>query len=145
MRLLVAIDFVDTTDRLLRVADQIAKAMSASVHLLHVAEPDPSFAGYDAGPAVVRGQVAHEYQSQRQQLQAHADVLRASGIDTSMIFRHGPIAEIVLAEAAKLPADLIVMGTHGRSALHDAVVGSVSHAVLRSVQVPVLLVPVTKI
>jgi nucleotide-binding universal stress UspA family protein len=144
MKLLVALDFADLTGRLLAVARNTARATQAEVFLLHVAEPEPSFVGYKAGPQVVREQVAHEFREQHRELQAHAEAMRADGIPATALLVQGPTAQTILAEADRLGVDLIVMGTHGRSAVLDMLVGGVSHAVLRQSPLPVLLVPVRR-
>lgn len=144
MRLLVALDFADATERLLAVAENAAKASGAAVYLIHVAEPNPAFVGYEAGPDVVRDQVAHEFRDQHRMLQAHADKLRAAGIEATALLVQGPTAKMILQEAERLNIDQIIMGTHGRTAVMDILVGSVSHAVLRNTSLPVLLVPVRR-
>jgi nucleotide-binding universal stress UspA family protein len=53
--------------------------------------------------------------------------------------RHGHAAEEIIASAAETPTDLIVVGTHGRSALQRFLVGSVAERVARHASVPVLL------
>ncbi len=53
----------------------------------------------------------------------------------------GPTAETILREAGRLPADFIVMGSHGRGALGNAFIGSVSRDVLRGAACPVVVVP----
>ena len=50
------------------------------------------------------------------------------------------IGDSVLDEAANWPADLIVIGTHGRRGLRRLVLGSDAEHILRSAPVPVLLV-----
>jgi nucleotide-binding universal stress UspA family protein len=144
MRLLVAIDFADATETLLKVAGNVAKTTGAAVYVMHVAEPDPSFVGYEAGPDVVRDQVAHEFREQHRALQAYADRMRSGGLEATALLVRGPTAKTLLDEADRLQIDLIVMGTHGRSAVMDILVGSVSHAVLRNTELPVLLVPVRR-
>lgn len=145
MRLLLALDFVDQTERILEAVVPLARATGATVHLLHVAEPDPSFVGFEAGPEVVREQIAHQDVDERRMLEAHATALAAAGITAEIRLLHGPVAKTILAEARTAGVDLIVMGTHGRSALYEAVVGSVSHGVLLESTLPVLLVPVKKL
>ena len=54
----------------------------------------------------------------------------------------GAVVSVVLAEAAQRHADVIVMGTHGRSGLAHLVMGSVAERVLRQSPVPVLTVRV---
>jgi nucleotide-binding universal stress UspA family protein len=50
------------------------------------------------------------------------------------------ISDMILEEAKNWPADLIVVGTHGRRGLHDVLLGSVSDGVAHRATVPVLLV-----
>jgi len=47
----------------------------------------------------------------------------------------------VIAEAERLPADLIVLGSHGHGAVYNMLVGSVAEGIVRASAVPVLLVP----
>jgi nucleotide-binding universal stress UspA family protein len=142
MRILVPLDLGPTTAPVLAAVRRIAARDDAQVFLLHVAEPDPAFVGYEAGSEGVRDQVAHEYRAQHRELQAHAEALRAGGIAATALLIRGPTAMTILREAQRLPADLLVMATHGRGAMFDLLVGSVSHAVLRGTSVPLLLVPV---
>lgn len=142
MRMLVPLDLSAATGPVLAAVRRIAAREGVQVVLLHVAEPDPAFVGYEAGSAAVRDQVAHEYRDQHRQLQAHAGALRADGIDATALLVRGPTAETILREAQRLPADLLVMATHGHGAMFDLLVGSVSHAVLRGATGPVLMVPV---
>lgn len=141
MRLLVPLDLSSATERVLAAATAVARGTGASVWLLHVAEPDPVFVGYEAGSAAVRDQVAHEYRDEHRRLQEHAKVLRDVGIEATPLLIRGPTADTILGEAAKLEADLIVMATHGHGAVFDILVGSISHAVLRRSTIPVLMVP----
>lgn len=113
MHIVVAIDFADTTEQLLQVAQKTAKASGAAVLLRHVAEPDPSFAGFAAGSNAVRDQIAHKFREQHRDLQAHADALRRAGVETTALLVQGATAESILAEAERVDADCIVMGTHG--------------------------------
>lgn len=53
------------------------------------------------------------------------------------------IPKQILAAAERLHADLIVMGTHGRTGFRRALMGSVAEEVLRHAQRPVLVIPQT--
>ena len=57
-----------------------------------------------------------------------------------VIFETGRVADLIVEEANKWGADLIVMGTHGRRGLRHAVLGSDAEAVMQAAKVPVLLV-----
>jgi nucleotide-binding universal stress UspA family protein len=141
MNILAAVDFSAVTHQVLEILGRIAEAMPAKVYLVHVAPPDPAFVGYGAGPKAVRGQVAAEHHARHQQLQDLADVLRARGVDTTALLLQGATVDALIAEARKLEAGLIVLGSHGHGAVHKLLVGSVAEGVVRQSDLPVLLVP----
>jgi nucleotide-binding universal stress UspA family protein len=66
---------------------------------------------------------------------------RALGLATETHVADGPTARVILQQARQLRADLVVMGTHGRSGFERLVLGSVTEKVLRSAPCPVLVVP----
>ncbi len=69
--------------------------------------------------------------------------LRRGGVspaDVDLQVRSGRAADEIVAEQARLGADLVVMGSHGRGMLGRFIVGSVAHAVLATVRCPLLLV-----
>ena len=57
----------------------------------------------------------------------------------------GDARELILDRAKHLPADLIVMGTHGRRGFQHLLLGSVAEAVVRHAPCPVLVVPQAKV
>jgi nucleotide-binding universal stress UspA family protein len=63
------------------------------------------------------------------------------GWNVRMVHVHGHAPDAVASQAASHPPDLIVMGTHGHSALGNLVLGSVATGVLARCKVPVLLIP----
>ncbi len=141
MKLLVAIDLSAASTRVIEVARQVALATHAHVYVLHVAEPEPDFVGFEAGPGVVRDQVAEEFRQAHRAVQAFADSLREGGVEASALLVRGPTAQTALTEAERLAVDLIIVGSHGHSALYDVLVGSYSAAILRNSSRPVLVVP----
>lgn len=141
MNILAAVDFSAVTGDVLATLRRIGAAMPVKVRLVHVAPPDPDFVGYGAGPDVVRGQVAAERKSWHQKLQQHAEELRSAGVETTALLLQGATVATLVAEAEKLSAGLIVLGSHGHGAVYDLLVGSVAEGVVRKSRVPVLLVP----
>ncbi len=141
MKVLVAVDLSPASKSVVAAAGRVASQTGAEVCVLHVAEPEPDFVGYDAGPEVVRDQVAREYREEHRGVQALADGLREQGIDAQALLIRGPTVVTTLAQAEKLGADLIVVGSHGHGAIYDVLVGSYSAAILRGSEVPVLVVP----
>lgn len=143
MQILVAVDFSEGTERVMEVTREFASRTDSHVIILHVAEPEPDFVGYDTGPDVVRDQVAAEYHREHRQVQALADSLRSGGIGATALLIQGSIVETVIAESDRLGADLIVVGSHGHGAVFDLLVGSISEGLVRKSQRPVLVVPPT--
>ena len=143
MKLLVAVDFSDPTDLILRVARRLARSLGASVWVVHAAEPEPDFVGYDAGPEVVRGQVAKELRDEHRQLQEYTDQLREAGVEAKAMLVRGPTVETILEMADKQESDLIVVGSHGRGMIAEVLMGSVSQGLIRAGQCPVTVVPVS--
>ena len=114
----------------------------ASIYVLHAAEPDPDFVGYDAGPEVVRTQVAEELRREHREVQALAKSLRDRGLDATALLVRGPTVKTTLKEANNLDAGLIVVGTHGHGAVYDVLIGSYSAGIIRQSKLPVLVVPI---
>ncbi|MEZ4240736.1 MAG: universal stress protein, partial [Myxococcota bacterium] len=65
---------------------------------------------------------------------------RAGAPEVDVAVEVGPVVDGVLAAAEELGADLIVMGTHGRTGLARMVLGSVAEGVVHRAHVPVMLV-----
>ena len=142
LKILVAVDLSDATGKIIEVAEYLAKATQGDVRVLHVAEAEPDFVGYDAGPDVVRDQLAKEYREEHRGVQAHADSLREAGVEAKALLIKGPIVETVLSEAKRFGAEVLIVGSHGFGALYDLLVGSSSRGILKDTKIPVLVVPV---
>ncbi|MEJ2138263.1 MAG: universal stress protein [Gammaproteobacteria bacterium] len=141
MNILVGVDLSGCTDTIIEQAKALAKALSAKVWLIHVAEPEPDFVGYDAGPQSERDAIAKIFHREHTELQTLAKQLRADGVETTALLIRGPTAETILNEGSKLNADMVIVGSHGRGAMQRLLMGSVSEAVLRRTDRPILIVP----
>lgn len=145
MNILIAVDFSAVTERVVDTVLRFATTPAAHrMFLIHVAAPEPDFVGYGTGPKTVRSQVAQELHAQHASLKVHADRLRAGGCDVTPLLLQGPTIETVLAEAVRLDADLLVIGSHGHGAVYDLLVGSVSEGLVRRADRPVLVVPAAR-
>jgi nucleotide-binding universal stress UspA family protein len=142
MKILVAVDLSPASEKVVEAAGNVAKLTGATVYILHAAEPDPDFVGYDAGPEVVRTQVAGEMRREHREVQALAEQLRGKGLDATALLIQGPTVATTLKEADKLEAELIVVGTHGHGAVYDVLIGSYSAGIIRKSKLPVLVVPI---
>lgn len=140
MTAVVALDFSAVSGRQLEVVARVTRE-DHHIYLLHVAEPDPDFVGFDVGPDVVRDQMAEQFHREHEQIQAMARRLRDDGRDVTGLLVQGPTVNTILGQAEKLEADLIVVGSHGHGAVFDMLVGSISAEVIRRSKIPVLVVP----
>jgi nucleotide-binding universal stress UspA family protein len=146
-QILVAIDGSATGNRGLTAAVDLASSRAATLTIVHVVDDmqSVSFIG-DMGyvPADYLDKVIDDLRARGRKLLAKAEsVARERSIDVKTVLvetRGGTIADAILAQARKLRADTIVLGTHGRRGLRRALMGSDAEAVLREARVPVLLV-----
>jgi nucleotide-binding universal stress UspA family protein len=139
--ILVPIDFSAVQNSMVSIAGDLAKAQGAKLWLVHVAAPDPDFVGFKVGPEYVREQRADILRQEHQDIQAIAAHLKDAGISAEALLVQGPTTDTLLEVAQKVSADLIVIGSHGRSAIFRAFVGSVSEQILKESKVPVMVVP----
>lgn len=142
MNILVGIDFADSSHLITQAAALLARGLGGRIWLVHVAEPDPEFIGYEADSTAMRDVVAKRYHAEHQQLQGIAQDLRDDGLDCVALLVQGATASTLLAESDKLAADILVVGSHGKGAFKRLLIGSTSEAVLHHANVPVYVVPV---
>jgi nucleotide-binding universal stress UspA family protein len=158
-RILVPIDYSDVTPPVIDLARQLAKALGAEIHLVHVKELTaatppgtlgyglagmPELApmsgvpvtGFDAMPRPIP-----ESEDQKSKLAQWQKEIADADIKVSLHEPTGAVAEEILNQADELNADLIVMGTHGHGAMYNLLVGSATKGVLKHSTRPVLLVP----
>ena len=141
MKLLVAIDLSEPTRLIVKEAEAIAKKMSAQVWILHNAEPEPDVIEFKADPQAARDALAEKFHHEHRQIQEIAKRFRDEGLEATALLVHGPTIETILKEASDLDVDMIIVGSHGRGAVYQLLVGSVSEGILRKSRCPVLIVP----
>ena len=142
--ILVAIDFSEVTEEMISRAREEAACHKAKIWLVHVAAPNPDFAGFEAGPKTVRDARAKTLRKEHKRLQQYAMDLNDQGINSEALLIQGRISQTIIAQAAKLQADLIIIGSHGHGLLFSALVGSVCEGVLKHTTIPLLIVPQRK-
>jgi len=146
-QILVAIDGSPVGNRGLKAAMELASGHAADLTVIHVVDDlqSVSYIG-DMGyvPADYVDRVLDDLRANGRKILAKAQsAARAAGVDVKALLvesKGGSIADAILAQARKLRADTIVLGTHGRRGLRRALMGSDAEAVLRDSRVPVLLV-----
>jgi nucleotide-binding universal stress UspA family protein len=141
MNILVAIDLSAASSKVVAAASRVAEMSGAEVYLLHVAEPEVDYIGYEAGPAVLRRQEAQDYQREHEQVNGYVKQLTDAGYKAQAMVVEGAMAKTTISEAKRLGSEWIVVGSHGHGAVYDMLVGSHSAALMRKSPVPVLVVP----
>ncbi|MDT8391963.1 MAG: universal stress protein [Lentisphaeria bacterium] len=141
MNMLVAVDFSETTDVVMKEAEKLALALAGRVWVLHVAPPDPDFIGYDPGPQAERDYIARQRHREHCEVQDLARQLKEKGIQATAVLAQGDTAAVILEQADQLEADMIILGTHGHGAVYHLIAGSVSKGVIKRAVCPVYVVP----
>lgn len=143
-KILVAVDGSPTSDRALAEAVQLAKLTGSRLRLVNVVE-DLTFAmALDGYSAIYTGDLLQQLSDAGQQIldRARATV-EAAGVEVDTTLLQGlagRVSDLVVDEAGRWEADLIVVGTHGRRGVRRLVLGSDAEQILRTASVPVLLV-----
>ena len=140
-RILCPIDFSDASAHAIDQAVVIAGWYKARITALHVCSPMLlSVPGLEMS---VRGEATGDTETERlrKETAAHCEAATSAGIGLDILIDIGQPASHILERANSLPADMIVMGTHGTSGFQHLVLGSVTEKVLRKATCPVLTVP----
>ena len=142
-RIVVPVDGSDTSAKGLAAATALARDSGGKLLLLHVVDEYPAFItpeiGVSVGPLI---EALRE--TGRQTLERIAAGVKglAAAPESALVENFGGrVADVIVEEALKWQADLIVMGTHGRRGVNRALVGSDAELVVRYSPLPVLLVP----
>jgi nucleotide-binding universal stress UspA family protein len=139
-RILCATDFSETAEVAWDVACEMARLHRAELMLIHVFIELPLYSMAEIpGPAV--SQIWDDQQAWvKKALDERVAAARTTGLDVRAVLKTGAPASAIADTAAEEHADLIVIGTHGRTGLNRLVIGSVAERVVRSAPCPVLTV-----
>lgn len=149
-KLLIALDYDPTAQRVAETGYALAKALDARVTLLHVMSdplyytsagfsPVMGFSGYiDMGPMMVDS-AEQLINSSMQFLEKTREHLGDETIHTML--KEGDFAESIIEAANELNSDIIVIGSHGRKWLEKILMGSVTEKVISLTNKPLYVVP----
>ena len=140
-RILVPIDGSSTSDRALQEVIRLIDTEPAQVRLVHVVDDMPflSAEGYVdyAELRELTRKIGERALARTEKVVNQANIT----VETALLEANGErIARVLDADALSWAADLIVIGTHGRSGFNHLLFGSVAEGVVRGASVPVLLV-----
>jgi len=141
-KILVPVDGSKPSAKGLDEAIRLAKDQGGEIRLVHVVNEfilDPAYSPQAYAPNVIESIRS----GGRGLLDRASAVVRSHGVQCDAVLLEsvgGPAADFIVAQAKEWPADLIVMGTHGRRGLRRLAMGSDAEGVVRLAPVPLLLV-----
>ncbi len=144
-KILVPIDGSKVSHKAAKYAVELAGKTGASVALVSVIDNRfvvEQAVSASASPTHLKESV-DDYlkQSAQTSMDEIAKLCKKNGIQFKASIRKGHPVEEIVNEAVKTKADLIVIGSHGKSALKAAVLGSVTYGVIhKDIKIPVLIV-----
>lgn len=136
---LCPVDFSTASDRALSYTIDLAKLLNAKVHIIHVWQP----LLYALGDGVIipAGEFINQLVSElNDKLNSVISQHQGQGIEVTGALVEGVPYDGIIQVAQQHPAELIVMGTHGRKGFTHFMLGSVAERVVRTSPVPVVTV-----
>lgn len=141
-RILVPVDGSETAEKGLEEAIRLAQALGSALKLVHIVDDSALALNPEAG--VAAAPLVEDFAEGGKKVLEEARALAAARGAQVEIALHenftGRVADLIVDEANKWSAELIVMGTHGRRGIRHAILGSDAEAVVHASSVPVLLV-----
>lgn len=139
-RILHATDFSSNALPALRQAVALARRWRAKMIVLHVMTPPSPFVREGIPPSSWEELLADARRAAKGRLAAVLARIRRKGVVASAVLVEGLPANEVLRTARRHRADLLVIGTRGRTGLRRALMGSVAERIVSQARCPVLTV-----
>jgi glycine betaine transporter len=138
-KLVVAVDFSAPSLKALQTAIDLAQQLDGVLHVIYVADMNEKKSReYEAdGSNSVEMKIINEFKSQ---LEALVDKMSNNEIEVQIGVEFGDPTVGIVRAAKEINADLIIMGTHGRTGIEHVLVGSVAESVLRKTTIPLICV-----
>ena len=141
--ILVAIESCETTTTaspIVKKAIELASAFSSRVWLLHVA-PVSRQTPYNVDRNVTRHEIAAELRHEREFLQQLAKCVKDKNVDAHALLVQGSITGMILQEAERLSADLVILGCHRHGRLYGALLDDTEEGLLSKCARPLMFIP----
>ncbi|MEP6711582.1 MAG: universal stress protein [Ferruginibacter sp.] len=146
-KVLIAIDYNPSSQKVAEKGYELAKAMNATILLVHViaeavyyAMPYSPIMGYEGFIANNTALLGDELNKEAGNfLKASAKHLGDESITTQVL--EGNVADSILEYAKKEAVDLMVLGSHSHSGLFKIFIGDVAEKVLKHTAIPLLIIP----
>lgn len=146
-RILVPVDGSRTSQLGLKEAIRLAKGQKASLVLVHVVDEHVVIMASMEAASYLEDLRPSLMKSGRRILERAVETVRKAGVACQSVLLEtmvAPAADLIVRQAKKSRADLIVIGTHGRRGIRRVVMGSDAEQVVRTSPIPVMLVRAPK-
>lgn len=138
--IVAAVDFSETTKHVLATAAKLALVHRARLELIHVL-PQPEPLDEFGARIDLAKMAASAKQAARREFARIVKALPTRLSCRTVIGGNGSPVEQILTRQRKIAANFIVVGSHGRSAVYDQLVGSVASGIIKGAGCPVVVVP----
>ena len=136
--ILVPLDFSDYANYALDYAIALADTFQARLTLLHILHLSPLAVG-DMPPTIMDTYLRDLETEAQHMMQASLERVESAGLEGESVIAQGIPFQLIIDTARDRQIDLIIMGTHGRTGLTHALIGSVAEKVVRLAPCPVLV------
>lgn len=152
-KVLIAIDYNPTAQKVAETGFSMAKALNADVVLLHVVTDPVFYSSAEYSPimgftgVVYSNEIASDSieglkNASKKYLKKTKEHLGDDNIQ--ILVKEGDYADTILETAKEVDADIIVVGSHSQKWLENILMGSVAEKVLHDTSIPVLMIPTKK-
>jgi nucleotide-binding universal stress UspA family protein len=149
-KVLIALDYNRSAQKIAETGYGLAKAMGAEVTLVHVIadaayystldySPVMGYTGFSSPEMVPLLDMAELQNASKNFLEQSKAHLGDEAINT--VVTEGDCAEAIMDLANELPADIIVLGTHSRRGLEKILMGSISEKIFHHTKIPLFIIP----
>jgi nucleotide-binding universal stress UspA family protein len=137
--ILCAVDFSEISPRVASYTETLAKALSAKVHVIHVAPSQELHGSFEIPMPSIQGYI-EEIASQAEKKMGSFIQENFKMADAKGRVLRGYADEEILSYAMEEHADLIVIGTHGRKGPDRVLFGAIAEKVVKASKIPVLTI-----
>jgi nucleotide-binding universal stress UspA family protein len=149
-KVLIALDYNPTAQKVAEAGYSMAKAMNAEITLLHVISDQVYYSSEEYSPIMGFNGFFETDQIQH----TNIDFLKKAALHflektrqhlgdktIKTMIGEGDYADSILKSAKEIKADIIVIGSHSRKWLENILIGSVTEKVLHNTSLPLFIVP----
>ena len=143
-QIVTALDFSDASDAVLKAAMAMAVSLQATLHIVHVLEPQPSYTAYGMTPEEFPAIQLFQEESQKRaeaKLKEALSTARGQVADVRTELMMGSPLHAIIDYVKDKSVDLVVIGTHGHGAVAALLIGSVAEGLVRKAICPTLVIP----